>query len=807
MKRLFAILLVLSLVFVSCGESVADVSSADNAPTSSEQTSSETINNNESGEFMDTNLSNGQLIINPEYPSQVGRDYDYEVTITQGDDKVEIPVYNPARLHNSFSPANGGTDDHRRFCEFSFTEEVTVSVKVNLPTQSYSVMPTMEGIQSTFENGVITFTLKKPTNVVVRLNDNDSTNLCIFAEAPAEEFDWVAEVSAGRSVIYFDAGFNNLDKQKTTATYSISQYGQLNIPQDTTLYLAPGALVSYRLLARKDNIKIMGRGAIIDPRTDRSFGESHMILAVPHAGSGAQMKNFTVEGIRVLDSHCFNIDLTSVNGANIRGVKVLSSEVSTDGVTVRNDCSNITVEDSFFYISDNNVVVSEANENILVKNCTFGSSYGVFYPQGKTTKFTLENIYLFNCGNFFRVAETTASNGNWEVYGKNIYAQDVLKMSGFIYFQNQGDVNNGVATFENVFLPSENAAVTRVNASGFTFNLNNVYFGEKAVKNESAFSQTSNYGNSMKFNFGTEFNSNGIPLSRDSHKVDYKGEERIKIGGYNVSFDKNASQEINGAQYFPADNILKALGFKVSVDSGILTAENSEQNLMITKNSTKINGKPVSLTAGAVVLNDQFMLSEEFFETALGLEVNGLSISPIENRNLVFDPGFENIHNTITTDARLYAYSHDWTHFNFGQLFEEQTEVYDGKTSLRLTTWQQSQSGLAQYLAPQIKQYGKGTYRISLYAKCKPTSASATSLPAKLGIVQSGWRFHDGNDYIGIADVGDITITDTWQKFTYDVKVTDPTLVGYDSAFMFLGFMTTIQYDVFVDNVEVTFIK
>jgi hypothetical protein len=102
--------------------------------------------------------NNGELNIYPEYPQQLNRDYDYEVTVSAGGKTQTIPVYNPSRLKNSFN-ASKGTDSWRRFCEFAFEGEVTVSVKTKLKVSSYSVLPSSKGIESTFNTDTITFKL------------------------------------------------------------------------------------------------------------------------------------------------------------------------------------------------------------------------------------------------------------------------------------------------------------------------------------------------------------------------------------------------------------------------------------------------------------------------------------------------------------------------------------------------------------------------------------------------------------------------------------------------------------------------
>jgi hypothetical protein len=96
----------------------------------------------------------GQLIQYPTHPEQLPRNYDYEVTVTQGDKTITLPVYNASRLKNAYHNTKN-TDSYRRFCEFSFEGEVTVQVRPRITTDYYSVLPSSKGIKSTFENNTI----------------------------------------------------------------------------------------------------------------------------------------------------------------------------------------------------------------------------------------------------------------------------------------------------------------------------------------------------------------------------------------------------------------------------------------------------------------------------------------------------------------------------------------------------------------------------------------------------------------------------------------------------------------------------
>ncbi len=757
-----------------------------------------------------------KLVLYPEYPSELARDYDYEVTLTQNGNTVSIPVYNPSRLKGSFN-ANKGTDSWRRFCEFSFEGEVTVSVKTKLKVDSYSVLPSSKGILSTFENGTITFTLTKPENIVIRLNDDQNTNLCIFAEDLMEDFDYQAEIDAGRNVIYFDAGFNNLNNEKTTVNFNVSPYGQIRVPKNTTLYLAPGALVPNRLILKDDGAKVLGRGALIDPRTDRATsGESHMLLLTRNEGGGVVyddfINNVEINGIRILDAYCFNVDISYAKNTTLSNLKVLSSEISTDGVTVRNDCSNITVDNCFFYVNDNNMVVTNSNENIVFKNLIFGSNHAVFYPQGTTTSFTAENINVFRMGNFIKAAENSGVGGNWNITGKNIHCADALTMANLIHIQNQGYECNATATFENVSLPETNMNVNVHYSKGFTFNLNNVYFGSTPFNSTDCFTITQTKKDSVTFNFGAEFNPALAGVGINKTSANFQGNAQIKIGGYAVDFDKNEIKEINSKTFFPANNLLKALGYTATQTGETLKISTPEGEIKIDSAEMNVFGLSASSNGYAVFENGAFLLSENFFEEVLNLEVDGNTFEKIKGKNLISDPSFENITNTLIPDnTNNFASSNVWTHYAFGGLYEYKADSRLGNTSLKLVLDTRKDNGLAQYLTPEIRKNGSGVYHIECYAKVLDSNLSTgdletDSVNVNMGVVEAGYQItnNDGEN-IGINDFKNFMLTNTWQKLSYDVVITDIENDGYTRAFFYLGGAGDEKCAILVDDVCIEF--
>lgn len=125
-----------------------------------------------------------ELVVYPEYPAQIKRDYAYAVEVTQGDVTKPLVVYN----HTESSILSGrqhGGDSQRRFCEFAFSgSPVRVDVAVQQDVASYTVFPASARLKTTFKKNVISVYLDRPVYFGIRLNDDANTILSVFPDAP-----------------------------------------------------------------------------------------------------------------------------------------------------------------------------------------------------------------------------------------------------------------------------------------------------------------------------------------------------------------------------------------------------------------------------------------------------------------------------------------------------------------------------------------------------------------------------------------------------------------------------------------------
>ena len=559
--------------------------------------------------------------------------------------------------------------------------------------------------------------------------------------------------------------------------FSLTPYGEFVIPIGYSVYLEPGALVTAKLESEpgNSNYKIYGRGAFIDSRLDRiADGElANMVFMDTNS-------NFTIKDVKFLDAHCYNLCFTRARNAVIKNVKLLSSEISTDGITFWGHESympgyndNILIEGCYMFISDNVFVIASAN-GMTVKDCTIGTRYAILYPQGQLNDFTLENCDIFEMGAFVKGQINMAQDGQpdatWNIKIKDIRAEDAVHMQSFLWAHDQGN-GKKVITMENISLPSPRALGFDV---GTTTNViikcKNLFIDNKPFLNKHLLSSNTTEVILDIDKYSSETDAKTGIFQKSVVKAENKGEPRIKLGGYIVPFDKKGALEVEG--YLPADKLMKEIAY-----SGDITPYVKE-------------------------IDGVRMLPYSFFKDVLKMTVKtdktGVYLSAYNTSgNLLKDGGFENMDHTLfKTD---FANSKEWTCFNFGGLYVEKDFVRSGESAMRMAIKKKGgDRGFAQFVSPIIQQYGKGTYTFEFYAKLRGVSDVTTDV--YYGLTEASWQF--------TGNVTSSQLTDEWQKFTYTFKVADPTMHEYNHAFIFIGSKADRKpIEFFVDDAALYFHK
>jgi hypothetical protein len=222
---------------------------------------------------------------------------------------------------------------------FSFAGSVTIRVrKLKGLFETCRILPSSYGIEPDIDSDCVTFRLDRPRKISVEFDDDITHPLLIFAN-PLEKG---ALSRSEPGVIYFGPGVHEIG-------------AGLDVPSNTTVYLAGGAYVKGRLRSRDSrNIKVVGRGILSGEQLER---QSEHLIRFRNADS------VLIEGITLVNSPHYNISLRG-DYHTVRNVKMIGWYFSTDGV-----CTGYhgLVEDCFFKVNDDAVKLYFSD--MVVRKC------------------------------------------------------------------------------------------------------------------------------------------------------------------------------------------------------------------------------------------------------------------------------------------------------------------------------------------------------------------------------------------------------------------------------------------------------
>ena len=319
----------------------------------------------------------GALVVYPEYPEQIQRDYAYDVRVVQGGERSGLPVYNHCEASILAGRTHGG-DVNRRFCEFAFSgAPVRVDIRVAEDVKRYKVFPASRRLRSEFREGVISVWLDRPTYFGIQLNGSDKTILSVFADAPEDPLDAPAPGAPGVLVVdrWLDAPGPD---------------GVLETGSDIReVYIAPGAVLNARLRIRGKGTRVHGRGMVLDPlgdvfRFDQTKNTRRGVVTVGAPG-------VVLDGFKVVDARTFNF-CSWFPDVTFRNLKALASMMCTDGFTVGS--RNFRAENCWLYVGDNALVVSGVT-GATFRDIVIGTSCAAIFPQGNNAGAVLENVDVF----------------------------------------------------------------------------------------------------------------------------------------------------------------------------------------------------------------------------------------------------------------------------------------------------------------------------------------------------------------------------------------------------------------------------
>ncbi|MCL8014405.1 glycosyl hydrolase family 28 protein [Streptomyces sp. AS02] len=258
-----------------------------------------------------------------------------------------LGVYRPTLAE--INPATGSKKQfNSSLAYFDFCGEVEVEVTyIKGGVQKVRVRPDSYGIEPEVLADTLRFTLDRPRNIVVQINDDLFDCLQLFAR----EIEMKRPKEDDPDVIYFGPGVH------TTSD------GYLNVPSGKTVYVHGGALLKATVVFQDvENARLIGRG----------------VLAGAKAGGAlvVSSKNISIGAVTMLNPNGYAVQMGMCTNVSIKGMCAFSSKGWGDGIDVFSS-TNVTIDGVFMRNSDDCIAIYTHRwdyygdtKNVTVKNST-----------------------------------------------------------------------------------------------------------------------------------------------------------------------------------------------------------------------------------------------------------------------------------------------------------------------------------------------------------------------------------------------------------------------------------------------------
>lgn len=324
----------------------------------------------------------------------------YAVDIRQaGHDWQTVPVYACQVDMHQLSTAS--------FAEWDMNGQTEVRVRLLRPdvitadTLPVMIRPQSRGIKFTQpDQNAVCFTLDRPEYLSVEFGGDRHHNLHLFANPLLQEhytgnepgcINWTGVNSQDVFVkdaplIYFGPGIH---KPKDLPSEEIK------IPSNTTVYLAPGAVVKARLIVdHAENVRIIGRGLVDHPLRGVEITFSKHVL---------------VDGLTIVNPMHYTIFGGQSEDIVIRNVKSFSSRGWSDGFDLM-CCRNVRINNVFLRNSDDCIALYNhrwwywgGTDSIDVQRATLWCDFahpvniGTHGDDRSATGETLQHVRIHDC--------------------------------------------------------------------------------------------------------------------------------------------------------------------------------------------------------------------------------------------------------------------------------------------------------------------------------------------------------------------------------------------------------------------------
>ncbi|KAE8381913.1 hypothetical protein BDV26DRAFT_278509 [Aspergillus bertholletiae] len=290
------------------------------------------------------------------FPEGLDQAHSYDIRAQQSIGGWHIVESYNAIVSEVNTTSGKGIEHNTSFALFDFEGSVDLSVTYkNGPVKSAVIRPYSYGIKPTVKKNTIYFTLDRPRNVVVQVNDDIFDTLQLLTNAIETNIPSPDDPN----VLYFGPGIDHGPS---------SSNGTLVVPSGKTVYLAPGAVVTSRLAFQNATSgSIQGRG-VINPRS------SGGILI-------EWSSNILVKDILIVGAKGFSVTTGTSKNITMSGIRSISSTGNGDGIDFF--CSeDVLINGVFLRNSDDNIALYQHrwnyygnSRNITVQNSSLWADW------------------------------------------------------------------------------------------------------------------------------------------------------------------------------------------------------------------------------------------------------------------------------------------------------------------------------------------------------------------------------------------------------------------------------------------------
>lgn len=235
-----------------------------------------------------------------------------------------VAVYQAHTWNPGYVPSYGGP---YWFCSFDLSGPAQVKVSTMRPLEKLQVLPESRGILPDVQGTNAVLRVTRPGQIAFE-PDGKNGPLLLFANPP----EAASPDQNDPNVRFFGPGLHQADA--------------IQLTDNQTLYLAPGAVVQGGIHARGTNITIRGRGILDGYAYPRFKGPTRYPVLLENC------RDVTVEGIVIKDGWSWTFVPGGCNRVRVENVKLLSARVENgDGFDIVNS-RDITIANCFVRSDD-----------------------------------------------------------------------------------------------------------------------------------------------------------------------------------------------------------------------------------------------------------------------------------------------------------------------------------------------------------------------------------------------------------------------------------------------------------------------